>query len=151
MVTLGGAAVALVFFAADASMPLILAGFLGVGVIFGTLIPTNTVFGTRVPNESRASAFGLAQGILYFAQGGGAAAGGVLAAAWGVRTACILAMGVAVLAGAFYAFSVPVDRGVPTRANGSRRPPAPPPQPATIADALERTPPAPPPRPVEAG
>ena len=151
LVTLGGGAVALVFFAADASMPLIVIGFLGVGVIFGTLIPTNTVFGTRVPNESRASAFGLAQGILYFAQGGGAAAGGVIAAVWGVRTACIVAMGIAVGAGAFYAFSVPVDRGLPARPDGSRQPPAPPPQPATIADAFERTPPAPPPRPVEAG
>ncbi len=155
-VTFGGAAVALVFFGADTSMPLILVGFLGVGVIFGTLIPTNTVFGTRVPNESRASAFGLAQGVLYFAQGAGAAAGGIVASIWGVRTACMIAMLIALAAGLFYAVSVPIDRGLATGPDGARRPPAPPPAPrpapAGVAnDALSRTPPAPPPRPVDVG
>ncbi len=151
MVALGGAAVALVFFAADASMPLILIGFLGVGAVFGTLIPTNTVAGTRLPNESRASAFGLALGALLFAQGLGAALGGAIASIWDVRTACISAMVVALGAGLFYAVSVPVDPVTSLPPDGARRPPAPPPQPNGRADSLERIPPAPPPRPVEAG
>ncbi len=45
-----------------------------------------------MPNESRASAFGLAQGVLLFAEGGGAPLGGIVASVWGVRTACIVAM-----------------------------------------------------------
>jgi MFS family permease len=149
-VAASGAAIALVVIGVDASMPAILIGFLGVGVIFGTLIPTNTVFGTRIPNETRASAFGLAQGILYFAQGAGAAAGGVIASIWDVRTACMVAMTIAFASGLFYAVSVPAEPA-PVSSNGERRPPAPPPQPTAIADAFERTPPAPPPRPVEAG
>ena len=151
VVAFSGAAIALVFIGADARMPLILFGFLGVGIIFGTLIPTNTVAGTRLPNESRASAFGLAQGVLYFAQGAGAAAGGVIASIWGVRMACMVAMVVALGAGLFYAVSVPVEPLAELPPDGARRPPAPPPPPQAMADALERTPPAPPPRPVEAG
>jgi predicted MFS family arabinose efflux permease len=121
-----------------------LLGFVGVGVVFGTLIPTNTVAGTRLPNESRASAFGLAQGALYFAEGGGAAVGGIIASVWSVRTACVGAMAVVLLGGLVYTATVPDD----DRAVGAseRTPPAPPPQ--RVPEI--RTPPAPPPRPIEA-
>ncbi len=94
-----GAAVALLFFSVDAELPLLLVGFVGVGVIFASALPTNTVFGSRVPNASRASAFGLAQGVLLSSEGAGAAFGGIVASVWSVRTACIAAMVMVLIGG----------------------------------------------------
>ena len=146
VIATAGAGIALIFFGLDAPMPLVLGGFVGVGVVFGTLIPTNTVAGTRLPNESRASAFGLAQGALLFSQGVGAGLGGVVAAVWGVRAACCGAMAGVLAVGLFYALSSPADVAA-TGDRLARMPPAPPPAPREVADS--RRPPAPPPRPVQ--
>jgi predicted MFS family arabinose efflux permease len=146
LIAICGAAVALVFFVGDASMPTILIGFLAVGVVFGTLIPTNTVFGTRIPNETRASAFGLAQGALLFAEGSGAAVGGAIASAWGVRTSCVAAMTAVLVGSVVYLATIPADP-LATSAARTRKPPAPPPSPRAADDEESRTPPAPPPRP----
>ncbi len=150
VVAASGAAAALVLFGLDLEMPLIVLAFIAVGVTLGSAIPTNTVAGSRLPNESRASAFGLINGVLLAADGGGAAIGGLLAAIFSVRVACLIAMGLVFAVGLFGIVAAPHE---PVR----RTPPAPPPAPIATADgdhngytaAPERHPPAPPPRPVQ--
>ncbi len=148
-----GAAAALVLFGLDLHLPFIVLAFAAVGVTIGSAVPTNTVFGTRVPNESRASAFGLAQGTLLAGDAVGAALGGLLAAIFSVRAACLMAMGLVLAVGLWGIVTAPRERGAVEPAR--RMPPAPPPQPVAVADsngngsAHERQPPAPPPRPVQ--
>ncbi len=146
VVALGGGAAALALFGLDLHLPLVVLAFAAVGVTLGSVIPTNTVAGTRLPNESRASAFGLAQGVLFGADAAGAAIGGLLAVVFGVRTACLVAMGFVFAVGLWGVVTAPHE---PLK----RMPPAPPPPPVGAADDLvdivERRPPAPPPRPVQ--
>jgi MFS family permease len=148
VVAVGGAAAALALFGLDLRLPFLVLAFAAVGVTLGSVIPTNTVAGTRLPNESRASAFGLAQGVLFGADAAGAAIGGLLTAVVGVRGACLTAMGFVLAVGLWGAATAPRD---PLK----RMPPAPPPPPIGVADDLvdivERRPPAPPPRPVQTG
>ena len=153
-----GAAAALVLFGLNLDLPLIVFAFIAVGVTLGSAIPTNTVAGSRLPNESRASAFGLINGILLAADAGGAAIGALVAALLDVRAACIIAMGMVLavgLIGILTAPHEPVKQMTP-----ARMPPAPPPAPSAVADSdngltvhvvpgAERQPPAPPPRPVQ--
>jgi predicted MFS family arabinose efflux permease len=54
-------------------------GFFGVGVSFAASIPTNTAAGRRIPDDIRASTFGILQGVVVGAHALGAAAGGLLA------------------------------------------------------------------------
>ncbi len=148
VVATGGAVAALALFGLDLHLPLVVLAFGAVGVTLGSVIPTNTVAGTRLPNESRASAFGLAQGVLFGADAAGAAIGGLLTAAFGVRGACLTAMGFVLAVGLWGMVTAP-------REPLKRMPPAPPPPPRGAADdyvdidIVERRPPAPPPRPVQ--
>lgn len=54
-------------------------GFFGIGISFVASIPTNTAAGRRIPDEIRASTFGILQGVVIGAHALGAATGGVLA------------------------------------------------------------------------
>lgn len=147
-----GAAASLVLFGLNLRLPFIVLAFAAVGVTLGSAVPTNTVFGTRVANESRASAFGLAMGALLAAEAIGAAIGALLVSLFSVRTACIAGMAFVFAVGVWGMLTAPREREPLTRT-----PPAPPPQPLAIADAngdsngdvYERQPPAPPPRPVQ--
>jgi MFS family permease len=153
-----GAAASLVLFGLDLDLPLIVLAFAAVGVTLGSAVPTNTVFGTRVANESRASAFGLAMGTLLAGEAVGAAIGALLVSLFSVRAACIVGMAFVLGVGLWGMFTAPHEREP-----GKRTPPAPPPQPVAIADTnggsngdvdvdfdvVERQPPAPPPRPVQ--
>ncbi len=149
IITASGAAAALLLFALDVPLPWILLGFAAVGVTLGSAIPTNTVAGTRLPNESRASAFGLAQGTLLAADGTGALLGGILASVFDVRVACIVAAGYLLAVGAFGALFAPHE-AVPEPVR-PRMPPAPPPPPVSVGlvEVGGRRPPAPPPRPLQ--
>ena len=155
-----GAGAALVLFGMNLDLPFIVLAFAAVGVTLGSAVPTNTVFGTRVPNEARASAFGLANGTLLAADAAGAALGGLVASLLTVRAACLIAMGLVFAVGVWGIFRAPHERAVvelSPDAPATRTPPAPPPQPIGVADANgdrngdvhERQPPAPPPRPVQ--
>ena len=68
-------------------------GFFGVGVCFAAAIPTNTAAGRRIPDEIRASTFGILQGVVVGAHATGAAFGGVLAAGITLRFATIAGAG----------------------------------------------------------
>ncbi|RPI10328.1 MAG: MFS transporter, partial [Actinobacteria bacterium] len=151
MITASGAAAALLLFGLDLPLPWILLGFTAVGVTLGSAVPTNTVAGTRLPNESRASAFGLAQGTLLAADGAGALLGGILASVFDVRVACIVAAGYLLAVGAFGALFAPHEE-VAQQVH-TRMPPAPPPPPVSVGlgEVGDRRPPAPPPRPVRTG
>ncbi len=63
-------------------------GFFGIGVGFAAAVPSNTAAGRLIPDEIRASTFGILQGVVVGAHALGAATGGVVAArtslAWGV-------------------------------------------------------------------
>jgi MFS family permease len=151
IITASGAAAALLMFGIDAPLPWIVLGFAAIGVTLGSAVPTNTVFGSRVPNESRASAFGLAQGTLLAADGTGALLGGILASVFDVRVACIVAAGYLLAVGALGALFAPHEE-VPQPAR-PRMPPAPPPPPVSVGlvEVGGRRPPAPPPRPMQSG
>ena len=107
-----GAAASLVLFGLNLRLPFIVLAFAAVGVTLGSAVPTNTVFGTRVANESRASAFGLAMGALLAAEAIGAAIGALLVSLFSVRTACI--------AGMAFVFAVGVWGCSPHPASASR-------------------------------
>ena len=160
VIAASGAAAAFALFALDLPLPFVVLGFIAAGVTFGSAIPTNTVAGTRLPNESRASAFGLVNGALLAANAAGAALGGLLTAIFSVRAACLLGMAFVLAIGLWGMFTAPRERDateLPPNGASPRVPPAPPPIPVAIADgngngngAHGRQPPAPPPRPVEA-
>lgn len=61
--------------------------FVLAGGMFAVSIPTNTVLGTRLPREARASAMGIAVGVLMGGQAIGAALGGLGASAIGAGRA----------------------------------------------------------------
>ena len=54
-------------------------GFFGIGISFAASIPTNTAAGRRIPDEIRASTFGILQGVVVGAHALGAATGGLVA------------------------------------------------------------------------
>jgi hypothetical protein len=75
-----------------------LIGFLAVGVIFASGIPANTVMGTEVADDIRASAFGILNGVLRASNAVAAIAAVGLASAVGIRatyvTVAVLALAV---------------------------------------------------------
>jgi MFS family permease len=88
------------------------AGFFSVGIIFALVIPAYAVVGTRLPQEERATAFGILQGLLLGGQALAAIAGGALATAFGAARASALAL-VPGLAYALLAYlSPPRERSV---------------------------------------
>jgi MFS family permease len=62
-------------------------GFFAIGVGFAASIPTNTAAGRRIPDDIRASTFGILQGIVVGSHALGAAVGGVVANATDVSFA----------------------------------------------------------------
>jgi predicted MFS family arabinose efflux permease len=79
------------------------------GGIFAVSIPTNMVIGTRLRRDSRASAMGIAVGVLMGSQAVGAAIGGVAASAVGPPHAIAGAFTVAAGFGLWSAITTPVD------------------------------------------
>lgn len=79
------------------------------GGVFAVSIPTNVVIGTRLQRESRASAMGIAVGILMGSQAAGAAVGGLVATAVGPPRAIAGALALAVAFGAWSTLTTPVD------------------------------------------
>jgi MFS family permease len=79
------------------------------GGIFAVSIPTNTVIGTRLSRDTRASAMGIAVGILMGGQALGAAVGGVLASAVGTPQAVASALAVAATFSLWCAVTTPHD------------------------------------------
>lgn len=82
------------------------AAFFSIGITFALTIPAYAVIGTRLPEESRATTFGLLQGMLLGGQALGSIAGGGLAVAVGAGPATAFALFPA-LGYALYAFVVP--------------------------------------------
>lgn len=74
-------------------------GFFAVGVGFSASIPTNTAAGRRIPDEIRASTFGILQGVVVGAHALGAAAGGLLASVTSLPTAAAIGAGALALVG----------------------------------------------------
>lgn len=83
--------------------------FIICGGIFAVSIPTNVVIGTRLDRDSRASAMGIAVGILMGSQAAGAAVGGAVATVVGPPRAIAGALTLAVVFGAWSTFTTPVD------------------------------------------
>jgi MFS family permease len=79
------------------------------GGMFAVSIPTNVVIGTRLRRGTRASAMGIAVGILMGSQAIGAAVGGVAASAVGSPRAIAGALTLAALFGAWAALTTPVE------------------------------------------
>lgn len=86
----GGSVVAATGFASQPAFPVAVIPFFAAGVVFCCIVPANAVVGRRLPDEHRASVFGLLQGSLMACQALGAAGGGWLAQAVGVGRACAL-------------------------------------------------------------
>jgi predicted MFS family arabinose efflux permease len=102
----GGAAsaVALAGFAVAPGLPWVLAAFLVCGAVFAAGVPANAVMGLRIPDEVRASAFGVLSGMLQGALAGSAALGGLAASHLGVRRTMLIALAASVVgAGALLA------------------------------------------------
>jgi len=83
-----------------------MAGYFSIGVAFAMVIPAYAVVGTRLPEDIRATAFGLLQGVLLGAQAIAAIAGGALANLVGSGPAAAYALFPALGYGLF-AFLIP--------------------------------------------
>lgn len=83
--------------------------FVLAGGIFAVSIPTNTVIGMRLPRDARASAMGIAVGILMGAQAVGAALGGLGASAVGAGQATAVALTAAVGFGLWCVVTTPIE------------------------------------------
>lgn len=97
------AAAAAPLFAAEAAGAMALVAFLVSGTMYAASIPTNTVAGMRLERDTRASAMGIAVGLIMGSQALGAALGGVAAATFGTSVAITWSF---VLAAAFGAWAV---------------------------------------------
>jgi MFS family permease len=83
--------------------------FLISGGMFAVSIPTNVVIGTRLARSTRASAMGIAVGILMGSQALGAAVGGAAASIVGPPRAITGALAIAALYGVWTTATTPVD------------------------------------------
>lgn len=95
-VALVGTAVAIAGFSMS-GWPLLggVVGFFGVGITFACTTIAGAVFGQRLPANRRAAGFSVLHGGLAVMQGVGAAVGGTLSDALGVRQACFLVVVIA--------------------------------------------------------
>ncbi len=93
-----------------------MAAFFSIGIAFAMVIPAYAVVGTRLPQEQRATAFGLLQGLLLGGQALAAIAGGALSTVVGAGPASGFALFPA-LGYALFAFAVPPRE----RASAARR------------------------------
>ncbi len=85
------------------------AAFAIAGGMFAVSVPTNIVVGTRLLRDSRASAMGIAVGLLMGSQAIGAAVGGVVASVIGVPHAIAASLVLAALYGAWSTATTPMD------------------------------------------
>ncbi|MGQ0831227.1 MAG: MFS transporter, partial [Microthrixaceae bacterium] len=85
------------------------AAFVVSGGMFATSIPINIVIGTRLLRESRASAMGIAVGLLMGSQALGAAVGGFVASAVGPPRAIAGALSLAAVYGAWATVTTPFE------------------------------------------
>jgi MFS family permease len=79
------------------------------GGLFAVSIPTNIVIGTRLLRETRASAMGIAIGLLMASQALGAVVGGVAASVVGPPRVIAVSLTAAALFGAWAAVTTPVE------------------------------------------
>lgn len=79
------------------------------GGMFAVSIPVNIVIGTRLLRDSRASAMGIAVGVLMGSQAAGAALGGVAASVLSPSRAIAGSLSLAVVYGAWSTLTTPVD------------------------------------------
>lgn len=89
------------------------------GGMFAVSIPTNVVIGTRLKRGSRATAMGIAVGVLMGSQATGAALGGVVASSVGAPRAIAGALALAAVFGLWAVLTTPYD----ARHMARRRPP----------------------------
>jgi MFS family permease len=85
VIAAAGAGAACIAFLLPVHTVTALVGFVAVGVIFASGIPANTVMGTEVPDDIRASAFGILNGVLRATNAVAAIAAVGLASAVGIR------------------------------------------------------------------
>jgi MFS family permease len=79
------------------------------GGMFAVSIPTNVVIGTRLRRENRASAMGIAIGLLMGCQALGAAVGGLMASIVGAPRAITGALSLAAVFGAWATVTTPIE------------------------------------------
>jgi MFS family permease len=103
------AALAAPLFWFEARGALAFLAFLVAGGMFAVSIPTNQVIGMRLSRDNRASAMGIAVGVLMGSQAVGAAVGGVAASAVGPPYAIAGALTVAAVLGLWAAATTPTD------------------------------------------
>jgi MFS family permease len=91
----------------EAGGPFAFVAFAIAGGVFAVSIPTNTVIGMRLSRDTRASAMGIAVGVLMGSQAVGAALGGVAASRFSSPQAIATALGAAALFSLWSALSTP--------------------------------------------
>lgn len=106
LVVLLGSAGGILWFLIEPPNYWAMAGFFSVGVVFAMVIPAYAVVGTRLPEEIRATAFGLLQGMLLGGQALASILGGGLAILVGSGAASAFALFPS-LGYALFAFLVP--------------------------------------------
>ncbi|MFL6206876.1 MAG: MFS transporter [Acidimicrobiales bacterium] len=106
----------------EASGPYAFVAFAIAGGMFAVSIPTNTVIGTRLSRDTRASAMGIAVGVLMGSQALGAAVGGIAASQVGTPQAIAGALGLATVFCLWSAASTPHEAKHLLRAARSPRP-----------------------------
>ena len=103
------AAAAAPLFWLEASGPYAFVAFAIAGGMFAVSIPTNTVIGTRLSRDTRASAMGIAVGVLMGSQALGAAVGGIAASQTSTPQAIAAALALAAVFCLWSAASTPHD------------------------------------------
>lgn len=99
-VAAAGAALGMVGLALADSLALALGGFAAIGLVYSTAVFANSVFSVIVPDEVRASVYGVLQAAFTGAQALGVLVAGVLSDLIGVRMAMACVLGVVVVVGA---------------------------------------------------
>ena len=102
-----GLAAPLFWVGADGALAFV--AFLVAGGMFAVSIPTNTVIGLRLPRDRRASAMGIAVGLLMGSQAIGAAVGGLAATVVGEAEAISGALALAAAFGVWALVTTPSD------------------------------------------
>jgi predicted MFS family arabinose efflux permease len=97
-VALVGAVIATLAFAAGTLVLLAFAGYVGIGIIYASIVPANEVAGLRIPDRVRGTSFSILSGFMLGGQAIAAAVGGLIAHYAGIRPtiagALIIAFGV---------------------------------------------------------
>jgi MFS family permease len=107
-VAAAGAGLSVVGLSVADSFVVALAGFGAIGLVYSTAVFANSVFSVVVPDDVRASVFGLIQAAFTGAQALGVIVAGVLSDLIGVRLALGCVLGIVVVVGAAATFSDPM-------------------------------------------